>query len=361
MQPQVIDLSHHNTVPKYLHDTAASGIVGVIHKATQGLHSVDMKCAARYALAKDAGLCWGIYHFLEPGNWVSLKDQADFFLAQAHLYDEKTLLALDFEKDGIRADDLLVWLKHIEQETQQRPILYSGSFLKQLHGQERLASYRLWLAQYGSHPVLPNGFKDYFLWQYSDSGTIPGIEGKCDVNVSRMSNDELRQNWIDSAPLSATDIPTISPKGVETPEAPEFTEGTRPPQQALNQTIIDVPQTAPAPAEPDLLTRINTRFTTLGTSAAAAAAAGWAAIKDAAPEIIVSLIVVSGVLLLVWMIMTKIEKISANKQAEETKRQREQQAHALTVLQANSAAQPGLQTVRIVPSPLISSDPAPEG
>jgi lysozyme len=203
INPQVIDLSHHNTVLS-LHDAAASGIVGVIHKATDGLHYVDPKCADRFALTRDAGMLWGIYHFLRPYN---IEAQARSFLAQKNLIDEKTLLALDFEVNGISEDDLAVWLGYVEAHTGQRPVIYSGSYLKALKGQERLSGYRLWLAQYSKKAVLPKGFDDYFLWQYSDSGEVPGIKGPCDVNVSRLTDAELKQNWTQTVPADSTHKP----------------------------------------------------------------------------------------------------------------------------------------------------------
>lgn len=219
--PQVIDLSHHNTVLS-LHDAAASGVVGVIHKATEGTHYVDPNAKQRFALTRDAGMCWGIYHFLRAGN---IDQQADWFLSQKNLRDEKTLIALDFEVAGVSADDLLMFLIRIEGVTGQKPVLYSGSFLKALKGQEKLSGYRLWLAQYGPKVILPKGFDDYFLWQYSDSGEVPGIKGTCDVSTSRLTNAELKQNWIsqtvpaDSTPEPADNpvIPTSEPDNAQKP------------------------------------------------------------------------------------------------------------------------------------------------
>ena len=45
----------------------------------------------------------------------------------------------------------------------------------------RLSSYDKWVARYGS---LPKYATDYKVWQYSSSGVIDGIKGRCDVDIS---------------------------------------------------------------------------------------------------------------------------------------------------------------------------------
>ena len=41
LKPAFIDLSHHNVIPQSLKPAKQSGIVGVIHKATEGTSYVD--------------------------------------------------------------------------------------------------------------------------------------------------------------------------------------------------------------------------------------------------------------------------------------------------------------------------------
>src|SRR5437867_4109626 len=90
----VIDLSHHNNAVDFRRVKAA-GIVGVIHKATQGVGHVDPSYAASRSGARAAGLLWGAYHFGTGGDGV---EQADHFLDAVDPAPD-TLLALDFEVD----------------------------------------------------------------------------------------------------------------------------------------------------------------------------------------------------------------------------------------------------------------------
>lgn len=197
-KPLVIDLSHYQVIPKDLHAARASGIVGVIHKATEGLRVRDAKAAARFALAREAGMLWGIYHFLRPDNIV---DQAKRFLAQTDIIDDDTLLCLDFEVKGVTGEEVLEFLQYVEKNSGQKPVLYSGSYLKEIGGASKtreLADYRLWIPQYNkTGPTLPKGYKSWWLWQYSDRGGVPGIDGNVDVNAYQGTERDLQRDWVD--------------------------------------------------------------------------------------------------------------------------------------------------------------------
>lgn len=170
--PLVIDLSHYQVIPESLIAARESGIAGVIHKATQGLRYLDPKANARYSLAKDAGMLWGVYHFLVAGN---IEAQVKWFLSQKDIIDEDTLLCLDFEVKGVTRAEVLQALQLIEQKSGQEPVLYSGSFIKELGGAaglKELKKYRLWIPQYGTHVTLPKGYDDWWLWQYRDRKSV---------------------------------------------------------------------------------------------------------------------------------------------------------------------------------------------
>jgi lysozyme len=197
MNHQVIDLSHNNTVTS-LESAKQSGVVGVIHKLTEGLGFTDNTARERCGLAKDAGLLWGLYHFLRPGM---VGRQAAIFLDRADklgVNDADTLLACDFEVDHIALADVLKFLQFVEAATGRRPVLYSGHTLKELGGCSKLPElkrYRLWLSQYGPRAVLPAGFEHYWLWQWSETGTIEGISGHVDLNSFDGDAEQLTSEW----------------------------------------------------------------------------------------------------------------------------------------------------------------------
>jgi lysozyme len=192
--PMVVDLSHHNTIPKSLDAAYALGIRGVIHKATEGYRFTDKKYNARRALAKDAGMLWGAYHFFRPGNVAA---QVDFFLKTAQP-DENTLLALDHEDASVNVDAVKLFLTLIKIKTNRMPVLYTGHVLREQLGgvtDQELGRYRLWHAQYGQRFTVNESWKAPWLWQFTETGKVPGIEGKVDVNKYDGPPEQLAKEW----------------------------------------------------------------------------------------------------------------------------------------------------------------------
>lgn len=202
----VVDISHHQqTVDFDL--MKADGIVGVIHKATQGTRFIDPDYRERKRQAKDAGLLWGAYHF---GTGSSGIDQADHFLevARAEVDD---LVVLDFEGNPqgasigrIQARD---FISSVHQSLDRFPGFYSGHFVKEdiaAHGFDQLyAECWLWLAQYGRTPVIParGVWSTWTLWQYTDGAVGPephkvrGV-GRCDRDKYHGSVEDLKRSWL---------------------------------------------------------------------------------------------------------------------------------------------------------------------
>lgn len=206
MTPRVVDISHHNTVID-LKATAAAGVWGVIHKASQGRSYRDPDYTSRRALAKAACLLWGAYHF-NTGDPV--KDQVENFLSAAKP-DDQTLMVLDFEDNRLsnmtieQAADFLV---EIPKRLGRPAAIYSGNRLKELlpgatqSARDLICRHRLWLCQYGPRAVLPAGFDHYWLWQYTGDGigpqphSIAGIKGTgIDLNAFDGTREQLAAGW----------------------------------------------------------------------------------------------------------------------------------------------------------------------
>ena len=220
LKPAFIDLSHHNTIPVSLIPAREAGILGVIHKATEGETYVDPKLAARWSLARDAGMLWGVYHFVRPGNIAA---QVDFFLATVmNVSDDNTLFCLDWEDSGVSLDDAIEFLERLQDASGHDPVLYSGHVLKEALGgvaDPGIAQYRLWLAQYSSDPVLPPGYSSYWGWQYTDQGSVPGINPPVDLNAYDGTAQELAGDWEgnggDVIPPDEIVVTVIVPRGVK--------------------------------------------------------------------------------------------------------------------------------------------------
>ena len=200
----VIDLSHHNATVDFARVRAA-GVIGVVHKATQGTGFVDDKYAERRKPAEDAGLLWGAYHF---GTGDDVDRQVSHFLDTVNPVGS-AVLVLDFEKNttppfnSMSLDQAKKFLTAVENQTGQKPVLYTGSFLTDTCGSAAipdLASYRVWWARYASTPHLHATWPNFWLWQYSDGVNGPDVKsvdgvGSCDCETHSGDEAALRASW----------------------------------------------------------------------------------------------------------------------------------------------------------------------
>lgn len=199
----VVDISHHNGNVDL---TAAqqAGLVGVIHKVTEGTGFLDNKYTTNRQKAAAAGLLWGAYHF---GNNSDGAAQADFFLSKANA-DDQTLLVLDYEPNGNSTMTLAqakAFVQRVKAVTGRFPGLYSGNLIKeQLGGKPPdpvLSQCFLWLAQYAPQPTqIPQTWATWTFWQYTNGEagpqprTMAGI-GKCDRDQFNGTIEQLKQLW----------------------------------------------------------------------------------------------------------------------------------------------------------------------
>lgn len=191
----VIDMSHHNEVPRSLVPAREAGVVGVIHKASEGTSFRDSKYDSRRLLASEAGLLWGAYHFLRAGN---VEEQAVHFLNTADLRPGD-LIAVDHEAEA-SLTELAAFLRAMRRKTGLQPVIYSGHTLKEQlagrrHPEVNGENYRLWLAQYGNRYTLPPGWGTYWLWQWTDRGEVAGVTPPTDCNEFLGTAEEMKANW----------------------------------------------------------------------------------------------------------------------------------------------------------------------
>jgi lysozyme len=196
----VIDLSHHNIVTSF-QQIKSAGIIGIIHKATQGSHFVDAEYDNHRLSAHSAGLLFGSYHF---GSHGDPNGQADHYLDVAAANE---LIVLDFEPNSIDGTMTLAeaetFVTRINDKTGRFPGLYSGeSFINNELGTNTstvLKECFLWIAKFSAgRPRVPPAFPTFTLWQYTDGSagpqphTVPGV-GRCDRNTFNGDDAGLRR------------------------------------------------------------------------------------------------------------------------------------------------------------------------
>ncbi|HEX8071805.1 MAG TPA: glycoside hydrolase family 25 protein [Pyrinomonadaceae bacterium] len=198
----VIDLSHFNNVTDF-NAVKGDGIVGVIHKATEGLDYTDPMYASRRGEALAAGLWWGAYHFATGDDAVA---QAEHFLSVVQP-GPNDLLVLDFEQNTAGTSMSLAgaeqFVTQVQAATGRWPGLYSGSYVNQLLGEGQnptLANCWFWLSEYGPTPHVPANWPTWTLWQYTDGSIGPephavaGV-GNCDRDQFNGDMGGLARLW----------------------------------------------------------------------------------------------------------------------------------------------------------------------
>lgn len=224
----VIDMYHGNKVanPDFA-ALRASGILGIIHKASQGSHYRDPAYASRRVAAQAAGLLWGAYHFLDS---TDAKTQADFFVECSGIAaGDPILLAADFENSAHQPalSQLMTFMREVDSvHPDVQCVLYSGNLIRETlkpspggHQHQDMSGvefffqqHRLWLAEYGPREISPWPWSvpvvkssnealglpapGVWLWQFTEKGRVNPLTGNTDGNFFDGTYDQLAARWL---------------------------------------------------------------------------------------------------------------------------------------------------------------------
>lgn len=161
-------------------------------KSTEGDYYQNPYYVGDRANASAAGLYTFAYHFAIPSATGGAA-QADYMLNQAgYRQDGRTLPpALDVEynpyDDGtntcydLTQAQMVTWIRDFVNQVKRRTgtdaIIYTNAdwWMTCTGGSSAFASYPLWVASPRATPLIPTGWSNYTLWQYSSTGPVPGI------------------------------------------------------------------------------------------------------------------------------------------------------------------------------------------
>lgn len=142
--------------------------------------------------ALEAGLKVGVYFFSQALNYDEGVEEANFVLQTIREYnvtcpvviDTELLDASDARTNGLdvasRTDSIVGFCETVESAG-YTPMIYSNrNWFVQSLDMSKLGDYKLWLAHYTNQPDFPY---EYIGWQYTDQGTISGVDGSVDLNV----------------------------------------------------------------------------------------------------------------------------------------------------------------------------------
>jgi GH25 family lysozyme M1 (1,4-beta-N-acetylmuramidase) len=190
-----VSSAHPHGATIYWDTIARAGYKYAAVKATEGDYYVNPYAAGDLKSAKAAGLDVAPYHFAIP-NASGGAAQAQFAVEYSGYAPGPRMLPLmlDIEYDpynstdhanmcyGLSAARMTAWLAAFVAEaralTGQYPVIYTtANWWDTCTGRSAaFGADPMWVAAYGfSSPPMPPGWKTWTFWQYTSSGTVPGV------------------------------------------------------------------------------------------------------------------------------------------------------------------------------------------
>lgn len=192
MQLFGIDVSEHQKTVNWS-QVKDAGVKFAMIRAGYGRNNVDEYFHQNAKNALAAGIPIGIYWFSYAYNVQMAKNEANYAIALAKQYDVTWPICYDLEYDTIRyaSQNGVTITKSLATQMAKAfcdtvkaagytPMNYSNLDYYNNYFEMSQLPYDLWYAQYASKPSI-DGME---IWQYSSSGSVPGVSGNCDVNYA---------------------------------------------------------------------------------------------------------------------------------------------------------------------------------
>lgn len=151
----------------------------------------DANFRANLEGARAAGLDVGVYFFSQAVSVAEAVEEAEFVLDILDGTELDMPLVYDWEYIDEEArtaemdrrtltDCSAAFLEMVEEAGYEPMLYYNTHQVRQFLHLSELEQYDCWLALYSDQMTFPYRIK---MWQYTCTGTVPGIEGSCDINL----------------------------------------------------------------------------------------------------------------------------------------------------------------------------------
>lgn len=197
---QGIDVSHYNGNIDW-QQVAAAGKTFAFIKATEGTKYQDNQFLVNVQGARDANILVGAYHFLNATTADGARQEAANFARAIDSAGGRLDLppVMDYENNpkGLTPAQISevahAFLDEMERLTGRQPIVYTGNVFASKFD-PAFSMYKLWVARYSTtqKPTAVPAWNSWWAWQYSSTGSVPGIQGQVDLDEYNGTIDELR-------------------------------------------------------------------------------------------------------------------------------------------------------------------------
>ena len=143
--------------------------------------------------ALDAGLKVGVYYFSQAVTVEEAREEAAYVLEQIAPYPISYPVVFDWEFidgqqartdeiEGERMTECAKTFCELVRAGGYTPMVYFNQEQGYLYYQlDQLDEFSFWLAEYDEKPDF---FYNFAMWQYTHTGTVPGIQGNVDLNLA---------------------------------------------------------------------------------------------------------------------------------------------------------------------------------
>ena len=211
---QGIDVSHYQGLVNWKRVKEA-GYSFAIAKATGGTRFVDSQFHNNWQGMREAGLVRGAYHFFHADEDPIA--QAEHFIQTVSTLRPGDLPPIvDIEvTENIPTPTIvaraLVWIKYVEEKLGKKPMVYSSLSFYNRYLATDFINYHFWVAEYSNRIEEPRVDRSWEMWQHSQSGSVPGINGDVDLNFFNGTMVQLRAFLRDSSTQPAVTPPAAQP------------------------------------------------------------------------------------------------------------------------------------------------------
>ncbi|WP_347159939.1 glycoside hydrolase family 25 protein [Pontibacter chitinilyticus] len=166
-------------------------------KATQGDFRLDPYFTRNWEETKRMGIKRGAYHFFKPE--APVEGQIELFKSTVTLEPGDLPPVLDVEVSEPKMtstqlrQNIRTWLEAITQYYGVKPIIYTSQNYYRRYLQGYFPEYHFWIARYSEVKPEIHHTDSWMFWQYTDSGSISGINSAVDINFFAGDLETLSQ------------------------------------------------------------------------------------------------------------------------------------------------------------------------
>ncbi len=192
-----VDVSYHQgeinwTKVKEAGYTFAYIRLGYRGYSKSGTLNVDTRYRENIVGAKAAGLQVGVYFFSQAISDAEAIEEANFVLENVKgyrldlpiVFDPESIPDANARTDGVSGrvftSNAMAFFQTIEKAGYSGMLYSNARWEALMFDMGLLKNYPIWYADYGKTPRTPYAFN---IWQYTESGKVPGIKGRTDINV----------------------------------------------------------------------------------------------------------------------------------------------------------------------------------